>query len=281
MLPIFAKLGSLAVFTQGVFLVLALFWGLFFIWKYIQLTSYSEEKVFDLVFFGIFAALFFGRVGYFIFSQEAEFSLLRFILVNAYPGFSFYAGLLGALGAIYLYTISKNIKFLEILDYLSVGFLVALGFVALGRGFSGEAVYLETDVFFLQQLGEFLKLIPFFVGKALIFFIATYVSIKILMEIRRENLSVGLNFIFGLWVVSIVYYLTAKIEKSSLYLAGFSLNEVVSLFLFLTTTGVFVYYFMDKIFASFAQIQKNAFKKRVGKGKKKTARGEAKGRKGD
>jgi len=278
MLPVFAKLGSLAIFTQGVFLVLALFWGLFFVWKYIQLTVYNEEKVFDLVFLGIFSALFFGRAGYFVFSQEAEFSLLRFILINAYPGFSFYAGLLGALGAIYLYSIHKNIKFLEILDYLSVGFLTAMGFVVLGRGFSGETVYLEQMPQFLAGAEGFLKTIPLFLMKSTIFFVSSYFAVRILMEIRRENLAVGLNFVFTLWVVSAVYYSSSKVENSSLYILGLRLNEVFSLFLFLTTAGVFVYYFRDKIFASFSTAAKNAFKKRPRGGKKKTDGAKEKGR---
>jgi prolipoprotein diacylglyceryltransferase len=64
MLPILLDLKIFKIYTFGVFLVLAFFWGSFLIWKLIRLTSMKEEEVFDGLFWGLFGGLFLSRLFY-------------------------------------------------------------------------------------------------------------------------------------------------------------------------------------------------------------------------
>ena len=66
MLPVLLNFAFIKIYTAGVFLVLAFFWGLFFLWKNIKLTSFKEEDLFDGVFVGLLGGLFFARIFYII-----------------------------------------------------------------------------------------------------------------------------------------------------------------------------------------------------------------------
>ncbi|GIW62893.1 MAG: hypothetical protein KatS3mg090_0719 [Patescibacteria group bacterium] len=273
-MPIFTNFGGLQVFTQGLFIVLGLFWALFFIWQLIALTSYSEEKIFDLIFLSIFSGLFWGRVAYFVFSVEAIFSPLRFILINGYPGFSFYGGLFGGLLTAYIFCVVKGFNFFEVMDYLSVGFLTAFGFIIWGRGISGELDLSRFDnlvsTSYYSVVNHF---VPLYVLIGLSSLIFAFLSYRILMSIRKEFFPVGISFVFSIWSVSLLNYFISFFEDSSLYLINdLKFNQTVSLFLVLTSSIIFVYYFRSKIFeivSFYFGYVKNRFQSR-GTGKDKT-----------
>ena len=99
MIPVLIHFGILKIYTLGVFLVLGFLAGAFVLWKNIKLTSYKEEEIFDSLFIGILGALLGGRLLYVILNFEKfGFDILRFILINGYPGLSMF----GALNVIYL-----------------------------------------------------------------------------------------------------------------------------------------------------------------------------------
>src|SRR3989338_9939126 len=91
MLPVLLNVGFLKIYTFGVFLVLGFFWATFLLWKNIRLTSLKEKDVFDGLFISLLGALFFGRLVYVILNfKDFGFNLLKFILINGYPGISLY-----------------------------------------------------------------------------------------------------------------------------------------------------------------------------------------------
>src|SRR3990167_390122 len=87
MLPVLLDLGFFKIYTYGIFLMLAFFWGAFFLWKNITLTPYKEEEVFDGLFFSLFGSFITGRVVYIILhSSDFGFNIGKMIFVNGYPG---------------------------------------------------------------------------------------------------------------------------------------------------------------------------------------------------
>ena len=114
MLPILLNLGFLKIYTFGVFLVLGFFWAIFLLWKNIRLTSFKEEDVFDGLFLSMFGALFFGRLIFvFLNFKDFGFNLLKFILINGYPGLSLYGSIFGGLFILYLFTNARKLNFLS------------------------------------------------------------------------------------------------------------------------------------------------------------------------
>ena len=112
MLPVLLNLGFIKIYTYGVFLVLGFFWAIFLLWKNIRLTSFKEEDVFDGLFLSMFGSIFFGRLVYvFLNFKDFGFNLLKYILINGYPGISLYGSIFGGFFVLYLFTNSRKLNF--------------------------------------------------------------------------------------------------------------------------------------------------------------------------
>ncbi|MGB9707397.1 MAG: prolipoprotein diacylglyceryl transferase family protein [Microgenomates group bacterium] len=249
MLPVLFHFGPIKIYTFGVFLVLAFFWGSFLLWKNIRLTSYKEEEVFDGVFIGLAGGLFLARLFYVILNfKDFGFNLLKFILINGYPGLSLYGFVLGFLFFLYLFLSIKKITFLVAIDYFVGPAFLSLAFGKLGAFFSGTEVGTKTNFFLAIKYTGFESnrhLVGFYEG--LLFFLGFYLAQKILFEIRREKLFNGFLLIFFIWYLSLIYFLFDKIKVNHLYLKAQSFNLTVSKILLLTTSVYFIYYFRELI----------------------------------
>jgi len=249
MLPILFSLGPIKIYTFGVFLVLAFFWSCFLLWKNIRLTSFKEEEVFDGLFLSLTGGLFFGRLVYVLLNfKDFGFNLLKFILINGYPGISLYGLIFGLLISLWLYFNFKKINFFEAIDYFIFPFFVGLVLGELGAFFSGVEVGEKTRFFLkIRYLGY--DGVRHLTGlyEVLIYLLAVYFSYKILFEIRKERFKQGFLLVFFLWCFSFISFLFDKLKVNHLYLQGFSFNRVVSAILLLTTSFYFVYYFRSAI----------------------------------
>ena len=137
MLPVLLNLGFIKIYTFGVFLVLGFFWAIFLLWKNIRLTSFKEEDVFDGLFLSMFGAFFFGRLIFvFLNFKDFGFNLLKFVLVNGYPGISLYGAIFGGLLVLYLFTNSRKLNFNDLIDYLITPLFIAFVFGKIGSFFS-------------------------------------------------------------------------------------------------------------------------------------------------
>jgi len=249
MLPVLLDLKIFKIYTFGIFLVLAFFWGSFLLWKNIRLTSHKEEDVFDGFFLSLIGSIFFGRLIYVILNfKEFGFDVVKFILVNGYPGISLYGALFGGFGTLFAYYAIKKVKISGIIDYFISPLFLALAFGKLGSFFSGTEIGTKTKFFLsIQYAGfdGFRHLTPLY--EAMCFFFASYLSYKILFEIRKERYLPGFLFSFFIWFFSFVYFVFDKLKEHSLYFLGYRFNGTVSFVLLLTSSFYFIYYFRSLI----------------------------------
>ncbi len=249
MLPVLINLGFIKIYTFGVFLVLGFFWGLFLLWRNIRLTSLKEEEVFDTVFISIIGGLFFSRLFYVLLNfSNFGFDLLKFILINGYPGLSIYGFIFGFFLTVYFYTKKLKINFNYLVDYFIGSLFLSLIFGKIGGFFSGDEVGTVTK-FFLKTKYLGLEGERHLVGlyQALLFGLGFYLSQKLIFEVRKEKYFKGFVFVFGLFYFSFVYLITDKLRVTDLYIANISFNYLFSLIFFLTMTIYFVYYFRSQI----------------------------------
>jgi len=256
MLPILLDFKFVKIYTFGVFLMLAFFWGSFLLWRLIRLTSYKEEEIFDGLFWSLAGGLFWGRLVYVILNfKEFGFNFLKFILINGYPGLSLYGGFFGGFLTIFIYFLVKKIKFSEAIDYFVPPLFIALALGKLGSFFSGAEVGTKTKFLLaVKYIGfdGFRHLTPFY--EAILFLLGAYLAYRLVFEIRKEKLTTGLNFYFIFGYFALVYLLLDKFKFNHLYLGNKSFNEIVSAILFLTITGYFLYYFRTAIWERFSMI---------------------------
>lgn len=263
MLPVLLDLKVLKIYTFGVFLVLAFFWGAYLLWRNIRLTSYKEEDIFDGLFLSLAAGLFVGRLTYVILHfDKFGFDILKFILVNGYPGITFYGSLLGGVLGFWLYSLSHRMKLSESLDYFISPLFVALGIGKLGSFFSGAEVGAKTKfIIALKYPGfdGFRHLTALY--EALLFLLGAFIAHKLMFDIRRQKLSRGFSFYFFCWFVGLVYFLLDPLKSAHLtFLSQASLNWTVSATLLLTFTVYFLYYFRNLIRSRLQTITNSSFK---------------------
>ena len=249
MLPILFSIGPLKIYTFGVFLTLAFFWGCFFLWKNIRLTAYKEEEVFDMAFISLAFGIFFSRLFYVALNfSDFGVSPLKFILINGYPGLSIYGFIFGFLFGCFTICYLKKIDFFSLVDYFASPAFLALGFGKLGAFFSGTEVGTKTKIFLSLKYFGFdgtRHLTAFY--EALLFFFGFYLCWKLLFEVRKEQLFHGFLLPFFAWYFSLVYFLFDKIKENHLYFKTKSFNYWLSLILLLTTSLYFIYYFRSPI----------------------------------
>lgn len=262
MLPVLLSFGPLKIYTFGVFLTLAFFWGSFLLWKNIRLSSFKEETVFNGLFLSLAGGLFVSRLLYVILHfNKFGFDLLKFILINGYPGLSLYGFLAGGLGSYYLFCLSKKMKFEEFSTYFTSSIFLALGFGKLGSFFAAEEAGSKTKfILSIKYFGyEGLRhLTPLY--ESILFFLGAFISYKLLFEIRRQNYPQGFNLYFLIWYFALVYTLAEPLKQREKLLFDLSLNGLLSILLLLTFSFYFLYYFRDLIF-KFAQYGKKTNKK--------------------
>jgi len=255
MLPILFSIGPIKIYTFGVFLVLGFFWGSFLLWKLIRLTAFKEEEVFDGLFLSLGFSLFFGRLFYVILNfSEFGFSLLKFILINGYPGLCLYGAFFGGFLGLLIFCLLKKLKFFLLIDYFIPPLFLALAFGKLGSFFSGVEVGTKTKFFLAAKFVGFdgtRHLTPFY--ESLLFFLGCYLAYKLLFSIRKDNLFSGFLFYFFAWYFSFIYFLFDKIKEHRLYFLGFSVNRIISQIILLTTTVYFLYYFRNQIIINLKQ----------------------------
>lgn len=270
MLPVLLDLKFIKIYTFGVFMVLALFWGFFLVWKNFLLTAYKEEDVFDGIFLALVGGLFLSRLVYVVLNfKDFGLNILKFILINGYPGLSLYGFLAGSMLTLYFYFLYKKISFKEIIDYFVPAFFLALGFGKVGSFFSGYEVGTKTGFpLSLRYPGyEGVRHItPFY--EAILFFLATYLSLRIMFAQRRGMFPKGFNFIFFWWYLALVLFIFGPLKVGQNLVFGLKFNTLVSGVLLLTFSVYFLYYFRIPILSKISAITK--FKKLNGKKIKQT-----------
>ncbi len=246
MLPILLDLKFIKIYTFGVFLVLALFWGAFLLWKNIRLTSYKEEDVFDSLFMSLGFGLLVGRIVHVILNfDKFGFDILKFLLINGYPGLSLYGCVAGFFAGLALYTVSRRMKFLEVVDYFISPLLFSIALGKLGGFFSGVEVGSKTKyplAIKYAGLDGARNLTSLY--ESILFFLAAYIAYRLLFAIRRQIYTRGFNFYFFWWALSFIYFFFDPLKSTHTAFAHYkSVNSFFSLTLLLTFTFYFLYYF--------------------------------------
>lgn len=237
MLPILLDFKFIKIYTFGVFAVLGFFWGMFLLWKLIKLTSYKEAEIFDGLFLSILAGMFLGRIFYVLFNFESfGFNILKFILINGYPGFSIFGALIGGFFLLFIFFRLRNHSFLQTIDYFIPGFFLTMAFGKIGAFLAGSEPGTTTRFFLKIIYSGFDRhrhLTALY--EAGLFLIGVYFAYKILFWIRRGRLPHGFVWYFFWAYFGFIYLLLDNLKANHLYLVGFSFN------LFFATVLVFVF----------------------------------------
>lgn len=257
MLPVLLDLKFVKIYTFGVFLVLALLWSMFSLWRNIKLTSFKEEDIFDLFFMTIVGSLFFSRLVY-VLCNFSRFKLdfLKFILINGYPGLSLFGGFLGGIIMFQLFLSYKKISFPDLIDYFIPTLFIGLSIGKIGSFLGGVDVGTKTTFLLATPISGYSSnrhITAMY--ESILFFIAFYLSIRILMAVRRSSLPQAAGFIFFVFYFSAVNLLLDKFKENHLYFAGFNVNFWASLILLMLSGGYAMIVYREVFRAAFTNLK--------------------------
>lgn len=139
MLPVLLTIGPLPISSFGFFLALGFFAAAYVLWRLSKTYDVNEEKMLDILILTFFGAIIGARAYYIIFHWSMVTDISRMVLINRYPGLSFWGGLIGALVTFNL--LARRIKnnFWQILDFGAVAAMIGLAFGDTGCFLSGCA----------------------------------------------------------------------------------------------------------------------------------------------
>lgn len=210
--------------------------GIFLIWRLSRAWDLDEEKVLDVTLLTFLGGLLGARI-YFVVENLRIFSadFLRIILVNKYPGFSFWGAFLGGWLTLFFLARARKENFWLLSDIGSIGFLAGLILADLGCFLGGCQVGIKSNSFLAVQMVGFLgKRFPTSLIEALILTIVLFKlwSKTIHFHLRGKILSLSLIYI------GMVKFLLAPLKQRS--------NSTQFLSFSLVLLGVFIFYKISK-----------------------------------
>ncbi|MBI2334611.1 prolipoprotein diacylglyceryl transferase [Candidatus Daviesbacteria bacterium] len=142
MLPVLFSIGNTGVSSFGVFLALAFLFGVFLIWRLSRAWDLPEERILDLVLLSFVGGLLGARIFFVAEHFQAFLSLEKILLINKYPGLSFWGGFLGSWLTLYFFSRKFKMDFALVADIAVVGFLggLILGSVGCFLGSCGVGI---------------------------------------------------------------------------------------------------------------------------------------------
>lgn len=241
MLPIFAQLGSLYIYSYGVFLLLGFFWASFFVWKHIRISKFEEEMSFDIVFISFGGALIVGRILYgLLHFDEFGFNILKYILVNGYPGISPFGMMIGGVGIMYFMCRHNKLKFVEFSDYIVPSLFIFTLSAEVGAFIAG----VEPGI-----LNKWFRH-PVALYKAALLGIGAYVSIGMFYNVRKEKVEKGALLFLFVGLYSFTYIAFHSLLDKRALLTESTTDYFAFVILLLTSGAYFVYYFRVLLISS-------------------------------
>lgn len=126
MKPIITSIGTVPISSFGLFLLLAVMAALFIVWRLAKVYDLDEEKIFDLTLLSFFGGLLGARLFFVFFNNQYFESFEKIILINRFPGLSFWGGLLGGAITLRVFTLRTRYNFWQIADFAAVGLLIGM-----------------------------------------------------------------------------------------------------------------------------------------------------------
>lgn len=110
-------------------------------------SSWTDEQISDLIFYGVFGVILGGRMGYMLFYGREQLFEDPLALFKVWQGgMSFHGGLLGVFVAAYVYAWRTRRSIFQIGDFIAPSIPIALGCGRLGNFINGELPGRITDV---------------------------------------------------------------------------------------------------------------------------------------
>lgn len=220
-MPILFSIGSVNIYTYGVFLVVGVLCGGYYMFVQVKKSGKNAEIVFDLIVFPLLAGLIASRLGYFLLYLSKDVSGLAESFKIWQGGMVSWVGFLFAI--LLLLFILKRYKEKTgfWLDLYAISALLGLAIGRLGSFISGEYAGVASNSFLAVKGVHPVTLYEFIILSLLfLFFVYLYA--------RKYFKFDGDYFYSVLICYSLIRFLLDFLRTDQRYLLGLSLTQIIS-----------------------------------------------------
>lgn len=241
MFPILLSLGPLKIYTFGLFVVLAVVFAGFMIWREGYRKNFDQEKMVDLLLIlAVFGLI--GARAYYILTHLQDFLQINFfywLFIFHFPGLSFWGGMLGGLAGLFWFSRKNRLPFWELADAIVLGLLLGEIIGRIGAFFSGSAYGIATHFpWGVSMIGLLGKREPVQIYESLTLFIIFIIIIKLMPFVKEKKLREGVPALSYLLLLSLTKFALEFLRGDSVYFLGWRVNQIVSLFFILISVIV-------------------------------------------
>lgn len=242
MYPILFNIGPIYISSFALFLALSLGVGSFIVWRLTQVYDLEREKILDLILLSFGFGLLGSRLFYIIFNLSEFNSIEKFLLINKYPGFYLWGGVLTGIGTLFVFSRRFKFDFWLICDLAIVGLFVGLLVSSFGCIFSGCMYGQESNLpVAISLVGVFGERFPIQVLFTFLYFIFFLILWKKSLRFHFQGAVLSLGLIY-LGLINLILGFFRGDQKS--FFLGFSINTYISALAILV--GFRLYYYLGK-----------------------------------
>lgn len=245
MFPILFTIGNFPVSSFGLLLGLGIFFGSFTVWRIARSFDFDVEKVLDLIFLVIGIGFVFSRAVFVLMNLQSFDSLTKILLINRFPGLSFWGGLIGGLLALWWLSKKNRIPFLHSGDMAMIGFFIAAFFAEIGCLLGACGVGTETtSVFSVDQAGYIGKRLPVQLFEALAFLLIFFAFWKKILRFHIQGSFLARGLIF----LGIIKFVAGffKSPGQTFNINNFSISQDLILSCLILLIGIYFHYKIHK-----------------------------------
>lgn len=147
--PIAVELGPLKIHWYGIMYLIgfAAAWWLGIMRARRPASGWGAEEIGDLIFYAALGVVLGGRLGYMLFYDTASLVANPVVFFKVWQGgMSFHGGLLGVIGAMWLYARKTRRRFFQVADFVAPLVPIGLGAGRIGNFINGELWGKASDV---------------------------------------------------------------------------------------------------------------------------------------
>ncbi|MDO8638312.1 MAG: prolipoprotein diacylglyceryl transferase [Candidatus Daviesbacteria bacterium] len=241
MYPVLFHFGPFTISSFGFFLSLAVLAGVFTSWRLAKAYDLNEEKIIDLAIFTFLGGIIFARIFFIIFnwSYFGLDNLSKIFLINLYPGFSFWGGLLGGVVALWFFSKRFKISFWQIADFASVSFFLGLAVSDIGCFLGGCYIGAPSNSFLaLPIVGMIGKRLPISLFESLFLFLIFFHLFKQVIKFHFAGKILALSLIYLGLIRFVLQFFRASQGRENLISYLLSIGLVL--------LGIIIFYLRSK-----------------------------------
>ncbi len=237
MLPVLFTFGAIPISSFGFFMAVAFLVSVLTIWKIAKAYEIDPERILDLVLITFLSGLFISRIYFVLLNWQLFGDIQKAILINRYPGLSFWGGMLGGFLALWFLVKRFKLRFWEVADFASVAFLIGIVIGDLGC-FLGGCAYgkISNLPFATSVVGLIGKRFPVTILEAAILY---FIFLSLRKQVMRFHFAGKIVSLFMIFIGITKFFMEFLRGDTTNFFLGVTFGQVLSSLSVILGTSIF------------------------------------------